>query len=158
MAVGSWSSSGVVYPIADFWRFDYQIFASTNKSGSRCPEVINDMANRLTDQLKVNNSAVKIALGASPDINDGDFAFFFADIFVTSVQYGNRTGLCNFLSQIEDMPFDDQLLEVAKQAQIAGVAPGDYDRNVLKNVKITDSPARSWTYQYCTEFGWFQTP
>jgi hypothetical protein len=29
---------------------------------------------------------------------------------------------------------------------------------VIKNTTITDSSARSWTYQYCTEFGWYQTP
>jgi len=29
---------------------------------------------------------------------------------------------------------------------------------VIKNTTITDSSARSWTYQYCSEFGWYQTP
>jgi len=26
---------------------------------------------------------------------------------------------------------------------------------VIKNTTITDSSARSWTYQYCSEFGWY---
>ena len=47
---------------------------------------------------------------------------------------------------------------IAAHAKIAGVAPGDYDRRALKNTTITDSSARSWTYQYCTQYGWFQTP
>jgi len=43
----------------------------------------------------------KVNTGANPDMNDGDFAFFFSDIFVESVQYGNRTGLCKLMAQIE---------------------------------------------------------
>lgn len=34
----------------------------------------------------------------------------------------------------------------------------DYDRRIIKNTNITDSAARPWTYQYCTEFGFFQVP
>ena len=40
----------------------------------------------MTDQLKTDqNSNIKIAGGAYPDMNDGDFAFYIADIFVESV-------------------------------------------------------------------------
>jgi len=37
LTVGSWSSSGVVQPIVDFWRFDEQTYQSTVKSGEWCP-------------------------------------------------------------------------------------------------------------------------
>lgn len=53
------------------------------------------------DEPKNNLTEIKVNAGASPDINDGDFAFYFSDIFVESVQYGNRTGLCKLMSQIE---------------------------------------------------------
>jgi len=36
-------------------------------------------------------------MGANPNMNIGDFAFYFADIFVETVQYGNRTGLCDLM-------------------------------------------------------------
>ena len=38
VAVASWSSSGVVYPIEDFWQFDQQIYDSTARSGVDCPD------------------------------------------------------------------------------------------------------------------------
>ena len=42
IAIGSWSSSGVVQPIVDFWQFDEQIYQSTVKSGKWCPEMIQE--------------------------------------------------------------------------------------------------------------------
>jgi hypothetical protein len=47
------------------------------------------------------------AMGAAPEMNNGDFAFFFADIFVESVQYGNRTGLCENIKGVQDLEFMD---------------------------------------------------
>jgi len=38
LTVASWSSSGVVYPKADLWMFDEQIYRSTVKSGPSCPK------------------------------------------------------------------------------------------------------------------------
>ena len=40
LAVASWSSSGVVYPIEDFWQFDQQIYDSTMRSGENCPQQV----------------------------------------------------------------------------------------------------------------------
>lgn len=42
LAVGSWSSSGVVQPVVDFWKFDEQTYQSTVKSGEFCPKMIQD--------------------------------------------------------------------------------------------------------------------
>jgi hypothetical protein len=45
------------------------------------------------------------------------------------------------------------------QADSAGVAANDYDRRKLAVDTPTDqATARAWTYQYCSEFGWYQTP
>jgi pimeloyl-ACP methyl ester carboxylesterase len=150
LSVGSWSSSGVVYPIQDFWTFDFQIFASTKKSGYTCSTSIQKLMYEVFEEPKNNLTEIKISSGASPDINDGDFAFYFSDIFVESVQYGNRTGLCNLMSEIEGKPLQEQLQAISAHAELAGVAPGDYDRRAIKNTTITDSAARAWTYQYCT--------
>jgi len=50
---------------------------------------------------------------------------------------------------------EEKLKALKKQADQSGVAPEDYCRNAIKKTEITGSSARSWTYQYCTEFGWF---
>ncbi len=98
-------------------------------------------------------------MGAYGGMDNGDFAFYFADIFVESVQYGDRTGLCDVMKEIKDKPLWDQLTALRGQADKAGVAPQDYCRNQIKKTdKVYDNAARSWTYQYCTEFGFYQTP
>ena len=44
-------------------------------------------------------------------------------------------------------------------AQYQGSLPQDYDSYGLANTTVdVNSSARPWTYQYCTEYGWFQTP
>lgn len=85
LSVGSWSSSGVVYPIKNFWTFDYQIFASTKKSGYSCSKSIQSLMDEVFEDPKSNLTEHKLNLGAHPSINNGDFAFFFSDIFVESV-------------------------------------------------------------------------
>jgi hypothetical protein len=40
IAKASWSSSGVVQPIIDFWKFDEQTYLSSVKSGELCPQMI----------------------------------------------------------------------------------------------------------------------
>jgi len=74
-------------------------------------------------------TGVKEAMGAYGGMNNGDFAFYFADIFVESVQYGDRTGLCDLMKEIEDKEFFEQLSALKGQAEKAGVAPQDYCRN-----------------------------
>jgi hypothetical protein len=55
---------------------------------------------------------IKETMGAYGGMDNGDFAFFFADIFVESVQYGDRTGLCDLMKEIQDQPLTDQLLAI----------------------------------------------
>ena len=50
LAVGSWSSSGVVQPIVDFWQFDEQTYSSSVKSGEFCPQMIQDTMKYVTAQ------------------------------------------------------------------------------------------------------------
>lgn len=40
LSVASWSSSGVVYPITDFWKFDEQVYIATLKDSLDCPTII----------------------------------------------------------------------------------------------------------------------
>ena len=42
---------------------------------------------------------------------------------------------------------------------VANVNPGDYDVRVIAETTIdVYSSARPWTFQYCSEYGWFQVP
>jgi len=61
-----------------------------------------------------------------------DFMFYYADIFVEGVQYGNRTTLCDMLEANEDMSDFDLFYEITKfGTNVAGVNPPDYDTREL---------------------------
>lgn len=62
------------------------------------------------------------------------------------------------MKQLEGKSLEDSLVEVKKQADKINVAPADYCRTAIKNTTITDSSARAWTYQYCTQYGFYQVP
>ena len=42
-AVASWSSSGVILPIRNFYDFDLDIYQATSRSGSDCPSAIKNI-------------------------------------------------------------------------------------------------------------------
>jgi len=42
---------------------------------------------------------------------------------------------------------------------VANVNPPDYDTRLIADTTVdTSSSARPWTFQYCSEYGWFQVP
>lgn len=64
----------------------------------------------------------------SSGMRSDDFMFYYADIFVEGVQYGNRTTLCQLLKENENSS-DEEIFNAvtAFGANVAGVNPPDYD-------------------------------
>ena len=92
------------------------------------------------------------------DIDTRDFWFFFADIFVMGVQYGNRVSMCQTLVNAKSTS-GTLMRAVAALATEYGVSYEDYDAVTLSKTEIDINKAgRQWTYQYCNEFGFYQTP
>lgn len=91
-------------------------------------------------------------------MDSGDFAFFFADQFVETIQYGKRKELCGLMDKI--VKENKTVVEQVKFLHTKlNVSLDDYSRKALQNTTIVEAnTSRQWTYQYCTEFGWFQTP
>lgn len=161
VADGSWASSAVVNAVEDFDMFDYQIFNSSSRSSEVCAKVISDMTAMFDSYVeaedKENVDKIKGYFEATA-LPDGDFAFYFADLFVGPIQYGNRTILCEFLEQLKDVP-DMERYERFAEFTKGSHKLASYDREQLKEEAIEVSKSsRQWTYQYCTEFGYFQTP
>jgi len=50
-AVASWSSSGVINPIRNFYDFDLDIFEATSRSGPECPAAINNITNYIEEAI-----------------------------------------------------------------------------------------------------------
>jgi len=54
---------------------------------------------------------------------------------------------------------NDLMAAVAKFGADAGVKYTDYWRVAMSSEKIDfNNAGRQWTYEYCTQFGWFQIP
>ena len=60
----------------------------------------------------------------------------------------------------KDLHMDNyQFNKIYELAQAKGVAYSDYDSIELAKTTVSNKTVgRQWTYQYCTMFGWFQTP
>ena len=95
----------------------------------------------------------------SEGMRTDDWMFYYADIFLESVQYGHRTALCDKLNTIKTATQDQIVTMMNSWGAQIGVTPPDYDTRVIANTKVdTESSARPWTFQYCSEYGWFQIP
>ena len=93
-----------------------------------------------------------------PNIDLGDFFWYLSDVFTMGVQYGGRTAMCDrFAEPSWNMSHPEAGL--ATFAEEKGVHVDEYDSESLKNITYDfHKNYRQWTWQYCTEFGWFQEP
>lgn len=83
LTIGALASSAVVNPIIDFYQFDQQIRSSALLSGQSCAQSIHDVNFYVQSQLQNASAgaAIKAQFNASK-VSDGQFLFYYADIFV----------------------------------------------------------------------------
>lgn len=84
-----------------------------------------------------------------------DFMWYLSDIFTYSVQYGNRTDICALLDTKEfwESPYT-HLWDFNVKSR--NIYPDQYDATKLANTTVDwQKSDRGWTWQYCSEFGWF---
>jgi len=114
---------------------------------------------KLRDSGDPNNIITEtLAGGTQTEIRTDDWMSFYADIFAGQVQYGGRTDLCDFLFPLNWGTQEDFAKAVIAYGAKNGTTVEGYNSNDLANTTIdVKSAGRPWTYQYCTEFGWFQT-
>lgn len=65
--------------------------------------------------------------------------------------------MCDLLKSNESSS-SDTIVEVMTNfgTTVANVNPGDYDTRVIAETTVDPmSSARPWTFQYCSEYGWF---
>ena len=91
-------------------------------------------------------------------MRDDEFFWFYSDVIAEAVQYGKRTELCekvlklkNQYPKINEMIYDWQVGKTMKRDHYWSVS-------LQKETIDFNSHGRQWTYQYCSEFGYFKTP
>ena len=159
IAFASLASSAVVHAIADYHQYDEQIFRSTSKSGDLCPDRFINVTQYI-ESLINSDKRVEVfkRFGFDGDMVDGDFYYFFGDLVAGPVQTGTRTTFCDGLMALEDDTeiIIDWLVDYAKSQ---GMDLNQYTAEFTKNNTIQFSKnMKQWTYQTCSNLGYFQTP
>lgn len=151
VADAAWASSAVVNAVEDFDMFDYQIYNSTMRSSESCTNTIQSMTKAFDSAVENNDlptlKEIKKYFEAQ-NLENGDFAFFLADLFVGPIQYGNRTELCTFVESIANLEIMQKFQKTAEYTA-GSHSVGSYNRYILKDETIvTSKSSRQWTYQY----------
>lgn len=139
-----------------------QVYISTKRSGEDCVESIKTINNLIQTQYLANNLTIVTDIFNATQVfqNETDqvtVLAYISDIIAGMVQYGKRVELCRAISSVNG-PWD-KLKELSIVGNMYGFAnPDDYAVESLQN--LTWSPSgniRQWSWQYCQQFGWFQT-
>ena len=159
IAFAALSSSGVVNAIADYHQYDEQVYKSTIKSGSECPNRFIE-ARRYIEKLMNSEKRLEIIkkFGYDKNMVDGEFYYFIGDLVAGPVQYGARTTFCDGLMEVKDniVYIIDYLADFAKGQ---GMSLEEYTAEFTANTTIDfNKNMRQWTYQTCANLGYFQTP
>lgn len=91
-----------------------------------------------------------------------DLMSYLGDFLVGYVQYGNTHGLCYDIVEPLRFMSDAEVFNALVSGQMQlGNDPIEYDTQPGSKITSTeidvDYSGRAWTYQYCMEFGFFQT-
>ncbi len=143
---GSLAASGVVNSILLFDAFDTQV---STAAGPVCTAALQATTQAIEAALP---NGVKQQFGAAAaQLSDDDFMYFIADSMAESVQYGNRLMLCQYVTA-----GTDYITQYVNFTSVTGASSGaaDYNTALIANPQGGDD--RSWWWQTCTEFGWFQ--
>ena len=97
LTIGGISSSGVVVAVEDFRMFDEQIYISSHKSGDFCNEAIVNVSNYVEAQVTGDNKDEFRASFNASYLSAREFLFYWSDVIVFQIQYGNRVAFCESL-------------------------------------------------------------
>lgn len=156
LTIGAIASSAVILAVEDFKDFDEEMYLATALSGDFCVKAVNDSSHKVESLLKsANASSFKAQFKGADKLSDEEFLFFWVDSIVGLVQYGKRTNLCNDLKGKSEEQQFDYLVKNAISNDVY-----EYGSYYLKNVTFAienGGGSRSWYYQSCTEYGYWQT-
>ncbi|KAH7415324.1 hypothetical protein KP509_14G037800 [Ceratopteris richardii] len=160
LAHGSLASSAPIHALEDYYEYDEQVAKSV---GPECANALRELKDLVGYHMKTDAKYMKSFFGAKSIEDDNDFLSLLADSTAAAVQYGFQDVLCkplvrsyskkkDILATYRDFVNHTIFFEF-------GIQPMDYNREKMRNSTQMDSNSgsRQWTYQYCTEFGFFQT-
>jgi len=155
LIAGALSSSGVVNAVLDFYQFDEQVQRVVRNRSPSCEQIIRELLDEAKHMWEVDPWKLKSAHKAFY-FEWEDFAFYYSDIFVETVQYGRGTELCKKMEEIKNAP--DRQEQLAKLAKENRAEPHQYAFQFIRNTHASASHSyRQWTYQYCSSLAYFNS-
>lgn len=171
---GAWASSAPLRALVDYFEYkEVMADAIQRVGGDECYTTIENAfqeMERLVEISDVETLKTEFNLCSALDLSSNDVAHFFYEVsdIVAGLVQGHRTGriegACDLMRRLKE---DDAKTDM--QAFAGWVIYGNddcLDMSYLSAVrKYRDSTwgsegnqqMRQWTYQTCSEFGWFQT-
>jgi len=163
LVVGSLASSAPVLAKADFEEYDRHV---AKVAGPDCLAQIQNSVKEVERRLKLGSAesiAVRKLFDAEKVRDDRDFLYVLADIASIAVQYGNQKKFCDALinagSNIDDVvtAYGKVGSEIFKDFGIDAVTDSFQGaESIDPKDSIQGFGMRSWMYQSCTEFGYYQ--
>jgi pimeloyl-ACP methyl ester carboxylesterase len=153
LAIGALASSGPVHAVANFELYDKHV---SDVAGPACGDAMRDVVKQLDASV---NDPVKLAemkklFQASDIIDTQDFLMVVADMAATGFQYGMHKDFCATLLAGDHLQgFATGALDLF--AKIGMTPVQDTPQFVESENEL--SGARAWTWQTCTEYGYWQT-
>lgn len=165
LAAGSIASSAVVRAVLDFPEYEMQMMTNLDKcSGKSKVDILRSYQIYATEIMLSKDVEKKrkfLEIFHAPDMGILDFSFFFADLSTYLMIFGNLKGLCDYIDTIDKTgkPIEEQIKMLADMVAGFGITAELYKFAHLKNTTIDfDSVDRQWDYQFCSAFGFLQTP
>lgn len=176
---GALASSAPVRALENFELYDWSVNQGVGKAcGDAMRATVHAVETTLSDEAKL--AQVKKLFDAENVKNPVDFLYIMADMGAMAVQYGHREEFCNEIAR-EDAPAgrdpsntqaqtqtndQDLIARYAKAGKTIfkefGITPEQDSLQAAESLNPDDYLAggiglRSWAYQSCKQFGYFQT-
>ena len=163
----SWSSSGVVHALFDYYEFDYH-----NKKvlPPQCASAVHNAlmsASYLWDQNSSGKKQVQDIFHIPNYFEKLDALWMLSDGSAMSIQYGGKETLCNIMMQpvYDTVPgaISIKLMQLLHQAIVELMGPNftqtcSYSTNCMTDVSKSHlwGSGVAWLYQTCSELGFWQ--
>eukprot|EP01105_Mastigella_eilhardi_P006445 TRINITY_DN18012_c0_g1_i1.p2 TRINITY_DN18012_c0_g1~~TRINITY_DN18012_c0_g1_i1.p2 ORF type:complete len:485 (+),score=148.05 TRINITY_DN18012_c0_g1_i1:25-1455(+) len=169
LVVAAYSSSGVVLPIEDYsqyWEVINQDYTWDSKCYKNLKNVSDSVA-QLWAQGKSGREELRQMFGICTELSESDEADFWYTVSGPSAgaaQYGYTADICSVLNVAQTPLKGWAFLFTGMGTKFAGIdwavsCIDIYWKQAEANTTLYKpyTDARTWLWQTCTEFGWFQT-
>ncbi|EGG13515.1 hypothetical protein DFA_11276 [Cavenderia fasciculata] len=161
LAAAAIASSAPIRAVVSFHDYDRKVREAL---GLQCTKQFKQILNHVEQQLRVNNTSIKRKFTCDAKIDDKMFLFMLSEAISYSVQYNSRfkiiSNICPPLIQSGSNIV--KLLDIfadyiTNMFLFKNGSCNEYNLYSFASTKVDYSGTRQWTYQLCSEYGWFLT-